>query len=132
MNNCAYFMAVDSLDLVKAELYASIATTGEPENPTYLDTYAWVLFTKKDYQQAREVMDKALEIYARTEKENDDSSETKKEHTASAEVYDHAGDIYFMTGDHRQAVEFWKQALELDPSNPKIRKKVEHKTIFFE
>ncbi|MBD5232896.1 MAG: tetratricopeptide repeat protein [Bacteroidales bacterium] len=133
MNNCAYFLATDTLDLTKAELYASIASTGEPENVSYLDTYAWVLYMKKEYTQAREVIDKALALFKKPEDEDGNEDEDAKAmREPSAEVYDHAGDIYFMTGEHKQAVEFWKEALKLEPTNALIRKKVEHKTIFFE
>lgn len=41
-------------------------------------------------------------------------------------------DIYFMSGDHAEAVEFWKEALKLDPENEAIKKKVTHRTYFFE
>lgn len=133
MNNAAYYMSERNGDLDVAEIYASIATAAEPENATYLDTQAWVFFKKKDYKKAREVMDKALKVCgiietdeAVTEEEPDGDS------TPSSEIYDHAGDIYFMTGDHAEAVEFWKKALELDPENEAIKKKVKHRAYFFD
>ncbi len=120
MNNCAYYMALAGSDLVRAELYASIATAADPANATFLDTYAWVLFKKKDFVKAREVIDQAL------------GTATEDTPEFSADIYDHAGDIYFMSGDHREALDFWKKALKLDPDNKLLKKKVEHKTIFFE
>ncbi|MDE5656428.1 MAG: tetratricopeptide repeat protein, partial [Muribaculaceae bacterium] len=51
---------------------------------------------------------------------------------ASADVFDHAGDIYFMTGEPEQALNFWKRALELDPDNELIQKKVKYKAYFYE
>ena len=53
MNNCAYFMAEAGRDLDRAELYASIATAANAGNATFLDTYAWIFFKKKDYKKAR-------------------------------------------------------------------------------
>ncbi|MDO4320213.1 MAG: tetratricopeptide repeat protein [Bacteroidales bacterium] len=50
----------------------------------------------------------------------------------TAEVYDHAGDIYFMTGEPDQAVRFWQKALDLEPGNQRILKKVKNKAYFFE
>lgn len=131
LNNCAYFLALDTLDLVKAELYATLATVGEPENPTYLDTYAWVLFMKKDYPKAREIMDRALVLLGIIEAPEGEPAK-KDEEQRSSDIYDHAGDIYFMTGDHRKALEFWKEALKLDPADARIKKKVDHKAIFFD
>ena len=33
-----------------------------PDNDTYLDTYAWVLFRLGDYKEAREYQAKAIEL----------------------------------------------------------------------
>ena len=67
LNNAAYFMAEEDRTLGRAELYASIAVAAEPENSTFLDTYAWVMFKKRDYQRAKELIDQALSICLRNE-----------------------------------------------------------------
>lgn len=132
MNNAAYFMSERGTDLTTAELYASIATTADPENVTYLDTQAWVYFKKKEYKKAREIMDKVLQLSGITPSDSVMTENANPENVPSAEIYDHAGDIYFMTGDHNEAVEFWKEALNLAPDNEAIKKKVTHRTYFFE
>ncbi len=114
MNNAAYFMACEGQDLDEALRLIEKVMAVENDNPTSLDTYAWVLFRRKDYEKAREIMDKVLEM------EPDGSS---------ADVYDHAGDIYFMDGEPRKALEFWKKALTLDPDNKKIKQKVQEKCL---
>lgn len=160
LNNLAYFMAVDGVDLDKAETYIRQALVEEPLNPTYIDTYAWVLFKKKDYSGARRQIDDVLAIY---DSETDtvapdtvnamphvpvgsdsagiapvaieeivESVDIYEPETPSSEIYDHAGDIYFMTGDHKEALEFWKKAHELDPADEKIKKKIKYKTYFFD
>lgn len=116
MNNYAYFLSLKGQDLDKAERMAGLAVKSYPNSATYLDTYAWVYFKKKDYQLAL--------MYIRSAIDNDD--------THSADVYDHYGDILFMNGEPDQALEQWKIALEKDPDNELIQKKVKHKTIFFE
>lgn len=138
-------MSLKGKDLDKAELYASIATAAEPDNTTFLDTYAWVMFKKKDYKKARELMDKVLvlakiiEPAEDTPQAEDTEQEPEKETPAetiedaedqgvTSDVYDHAGDIYFMSGDFKDAVRFWEQALELDSDNNTIREKAQHKT----
>ncbi len=132
MNNAAYFMSERGTDLTTAELYASIATAADPENVTYLDTQAWVYFKKKEYKKAREIMDKVLQLSGITPSDSVMTENANPENVPSAEIYDHAGDIYFMTGDHNEAVEFWKEALNLAPDNEAIKKKVTHRTYFFE
>lgn len=159
LNNLAYYMSVDGVNLDRAERYIKQVLMQEPLNPTYIDTYAWVLFKQKDYQGARRQIDAALALYASdadsvmsaidlagdiVEVSDTAAAETAEAaeiveaveeeaaDTPSSEIYDHAGDIYFMTGDHREAVQFWEKALLLDPENMKIKKKVTNKAYFFE
>ena len=115
LNNCAYYLACEGRDLDNALSMIEKATAAEPDNPTTLDTYAWVLFKRKDYAKAREIMDRTLGL-------TDERSE---------EILEHAGDIYFMDGDPDGALEFWKEALKLAPDNKLLEKKVKHKTYFF-
>lgn len=155
MNNAAYFMSLDSLNLDKAKLYASLATESNPSSPTYLDTYAWVMFRRGEYEEAKTLIDRALALYsdsvsadtALVEVVNEipadlsaeaDSTGTVEEFVAeeteiteepSAEVFDHAGDIYFMCGQIDRAVEFWKQAEALEPENKIFRQKIKHRKI---
>lgn len=115
LNNCAYYLACEGKDLDKALSMIETATTAEPDNATSLDTYAWVLFKRKEYAKAKEIIDKTLAL-------TDERSE---------EILEHAGDIYFMDGDPDGALEFWKEALKLAPDNELLQKKVKHKTYFF-
>lgn len=115
LNNCAYYLACESKELDRALRMIEKVVEAEPDQPTSMDTYAWVLFKMKDYAKAREVIDRTLEIAT--------------EH--GADILEHAGDIYFMDGEPDRAVEFWRQALEQDPDNELLARKVKHKTYFF-
>lgn len=118
LNNCAYYLACEDRDLEEALSMVKKAVDGRPDEPTSLDTYAWVLFKLKRYPEAKEIIDKALLL---TSPDN-----------MTAEEYDHAGDIYFMNGDRDKALEYWKEALKLDTDNAAIKRKVKNKTIFFD
>lgn len=118
MNNCAYFLACSGRDLDRALDLAIKAAQADPESATNLDTYAWVLFKRKDYAKAREIIDVTMAMTLDRE--------------ASAEILEHAGDIYFMDGEPVKALEFWTKALELDPDNELLKRKVTHKTYFYE
>lgn len=98
LNNYAYNLALDGVDLEKAEEMAAKAVAIEPSVASTLDTYAWVLFCRKKYEEAKVYIDSALE----------------KMDTPSRPYvyYDHAGDIYVKLGHKAEAVAFWKQALE--------------------
>ena len=62
-NNSAYMIAEHGGDLDKATRYARYAILASPHSPTFLDTYAWVLFKTKDYAGARTNIDQALTDY---------------------------------------------------------------------
>lgn len=47
LNNYAYYLSVDRKNLDKAEEMSYKTIKAEPQNSTYLDTYAWILFEKK-------------------------------------------------------------------------------------
>ncbi len=66
----------------------------EPENATYLDTYAWVLFKNKNFEKALEMIEKALAV----DKES------------SGEVFEHHGDILFRNNKIEEAKLAWKKA----------------------
>ena len=139
MNNYAYHLAENDTLLDRAEHYASRAVKNRPESPTMLDTYAWVLFKKKEYSLARGYIDAALRIYetgtSAPEAGDTDDEDTLREDTsggASAEIYDHAGDIYFMNGERDTALDYWRRAAALEPDNELIARKVALKTILFE
>ena len=46
LNNYSYFLTLDKKDLKKAERMAAQCIKLEPDNATYLDTYAWVFFVQ--------------------------------------------------------------------------------------
>lgn len=56
LNNYAYFLSEENKDLDKAYKMAKKVFEKFPQMPTYVDTYAWVLFIKKDYKEALSVM----------------------------------------------------------------------------
>ena len=110
-------MAEQGMDLDRAETLSAITVRQEPANDTALDTYAWILFKKKEYTRAKEIIDRALKI---------------EEDNPQADGLNHAGDIYYMNGDPEAALDFWTRALELDPDNALLKKKVKNKTHFYE
>lgn len=146
-NNYAYFLSQHNRDLDKALELSRKAVLSEPENPTYLDTYAWVYFKQKNYTEAKAQIDHALECYFAApdsvvvsdsiSDENDShvdnySSDNLINEEPTADIYEHAGDIYFMCGEPKKALEFWEKALALDPKNALLAKKVKYKAYYYE
>lgn len=119
LNNYAYFLSENGGDIEKAKEMSSKAIGLEPENSTFLDTMAWVLFKMKDYKEALEIQEKAIDI-------------AEKDGEVSGELYNHYGDILFMNHKLEDAVENWMKALDREPDNELLKKKIIHRTFFFE
>ena len=114
LNNYAYYLAQRGQDLDRAERMAALAVKDDPENANFIDTYAWVYFAKKDYSMA------LLYIKSAVEKDEDNH------------LLEHYGDILWFNGDKDGAVEQWTRALELEPENELLQRKVKNKTYYEE
>ena len=112
LNNYAYYLSEEDRELAKAEQMSYRTVQAEPDNATFLDTYAWILFKRKKYAEAMQYINMAV-----------DNDTTK-----SAVIIEHAGDIHAVNGDTDGAVKFWQQALEAGAENDKaIRRKIKLK-----
>ena len=111
MNNYAYFLSELGEQLDKAEQMSYKTVKAEPKNPTYLDTYAWILFKQQRYAEAKIYIEQALQ--------NDSD--------ANAVITEHAGDIFIQNSEPERAVELWQEALEKDPDNKILIRKIKRK-----
>ncbi|MBQ9640692.1 MAG: tetratricopeptide repeat protein [Bacteroidaceae bacterium] len=75
LNNYAYYLALWQRDLDTAERMSRRSNELDPNNPTYLDTLAWVLFQQGRYAEAKEVMDRAVSLMK--PEDLDDASDVK-------------------------------------------------------
>lgn len=117
LNNYAYFLSLERKDLDRAEEMSYKTVKAEPQNSTYLDTYAWILFEKGRYTEAKLYIDDAI----------------KNEETPSAAVTEHCGDIYYMTGDVAKALEYWQKAIKMDDNESKtLERKIKLKKYIAE
>lgn len=108
LNNYSYFLTLDKKDLKKAERMAAQCIKLEPDNATYLDTYAWVFFVQGNYTLAKIYIENAL----------------SKDKTNSAELVDHYGDILYMSGEKDKALEQWKKAKEKGKDTDVLKQKI--------
>lgn len=68
LNNYAYYLALQKINLNKAEQMARHAVNLDPKNINNLDTYAWVLFQLGNYEQALKWEDEAFKYGGDTNK----------------------------------------------------------------
>ena len=108
LNNYSYFLSLEKKDLEKAERMSGKCIKIEPDNSTYLDTYAWIFFVQGNYTLAK--------MYIR--------SAIAKDKTKSPELVNHYGDILYMNGDKEEAMEQWKKAKEMGHASPILDKKI--------
>lgn len=121
LNNYSYFLSLEKKDLDKAERMSSMTVKADPANPTYLDTYGWVLFEQGAYTMAKIYIENAVKY-----------TEEKKE-DLSAEVLEHYGDVLYKTNEPEKALEYWIKAKEKGDSESKtLDKKIETKTYISE
>ena len=117
LNNYAYYLSLERKDLDRAEEMSYKTVKAEPQNATYLDTYAWILFEKGRYAEAKLYIDDAI----------------KNEQSPGAAVWEHCGDIYYMTGDTEKALEFWRKALGMEDNESKtLERKIKLKKYIAE
>lgn len=94
LNNYAYYLSEQGKDLQRAEQMSYRTIKAEPQNSTYLDTYAWILFMQERYEESKLYIDQAVQ--------NDS--------TVSFVILEHAGDIHAKVGEMDKALEFWRKA----------------------
>ncbi|NOQ26008.1 MAG: tetratricopeptide repeat protein [Bacteroidales bacterium] len=114
INNYSYYLSVREEKLEYAESLSKKTIIIEPNNDTYLDTYAWILFKLEKYQDALYYIKKAFEHGG----------------AQSEVIVEHYGDIQFMVGNKETALELWKLSNEMGNKNKYLIKKIETKSIF--
>ena len=108
LNNYAYFLAVRGEHLNRALQMTERSNQLQPNNPTFLDTKAWVLFKKGDYPAALQVMEIISTLNGLT----------------NGEVLEHYGDILYKNQQPEKALEFWKKAQEMGDASDHITQKI--------
>lgn len=108
LNNYSYFLSLEKKELKKAERMSAQCVKLEPDNATYLDTYAWIFFAQGNYTLAKVYIESAL----------------AKDTTNSSELVDHYGDILYMSGDKEKALEQWKKAKEMGKESEILDRKI--------
>ena len=112
LNNYSYYLALRGQKLDKAKQMAGKVVKQFPDNDTYLDTYAWVLYKLKDYAGARASLEKALLV------------------TKDVSVIEHYGDVLYQLGDKDQAVSEWQRARKLGKGSEFLERKLKDRKLY--
>ena len=111
LNNYSYFLCLRNQQLLKAQEMAKKLIQKYPESATYLDTYGWVLYTMKQYEEAEIYLKKAAFL---------DENGT---------VIEHYGDVLSELGKFKEALTQWIRAKKLGGTTDSIGLKIKNSEI---
>lgn len=115
LNNYAYFLSVRNIKLDKAERMSRKSNLLEDKNAAFQDTYAWIMFQKGNYKEAKIWMEKAM---------------GKNESLANGVLWEHYGDILFKLGEEDKALIYWQKALNAGSEDEiKLKEKIQTKSM---
>ncbi|MBL7872255.1 MAG: tetratricopeptide repeat protein [Cyclobacteriaceae bacterium] len=112
LNNYSYYLSLRKENLDKAEKMSSQLIKNFPDNASYLDTHAWVLYAREKYKEAKKIIERAIQ-----------------NGQATATHYEHYGDILFQLGDIDNAVKQWQKAKQRDGGNASLDKKINSRKL---
>lgn len=108
MNNYAYYLSLRNMGLDRAEKLSKRSLELAPETPSFLDTYAWILFQQKRYADALIWMEKCLAVSPEPD----------------VTLLEHYGDILYKNGKTKESIDFWNRAKRLSPTPQLLDKKI--------
>ncbi len=94
LNNYSYYLSVRKERLDDAAEMSRRSNSIDPDNGTFQDTYAWVLYQQGKYTEAKDWIEKAI----------------ANSPDVSSTLLEHYGDILYKLGDEASAVTKWKAA----------------------
>ncbi len=112
LNNYSYYLSLRGENLDKAKKMSTTLIRNNPDNNTYLDTYAWVHYTLGDYEEANRIFEKIIASGVN-----------------EGVYYDHYGDTLYKLGKPDEAVKQWIKARELDKNIENIDQKISQRKI---
>jgi tetratricopeptide (TPR) repeat protein len=115
LNNYSYYLSLRNKNLDKALEMAQQAKEIDPDNPSFQDTYGWVLYKLGEYTEAEKWIKKAIGH------EEDDS----------AILLEHYGDVLYKLGRTDEALQYWQMAKDNGgEASEFLDKKLKNKKIY--
>jgi len=113
LNNYSYYLSMRMEKLEKAEEMSKKSNELEPNNASYLDTYAWILYASKKYADAKVYMEKALAI----------------DGNKNPVLLEHYGDILYRLDIKEMAFEYWNKAKTAGKGSDFLEQKIIEKKL---
>ena len=114
LNNYAYYLSERDDKLEKAERMSKKSNLLVDNNSAFIDTYAWIMYKMKNYKEALEWMEQAMELPDAVER---------------PELLTHYGDILYKLGQTDKAIEQWEKALQKGGDKTALESKIKNRKI---
>ena len=109
LNNYAYYLSQEGKKLGKAYAMSKKTIEAEPDNPTYLDTFGWILYLQGKALEAKPFFKHAM-LYGGKE---------------SAVVMDHYAEVLYALKEYDLALVYWNLALQKNEGDiPDLEQKI--------
>lgn len=109
LNNYSYSLAERKIQLERAYRMAHQAYHADSINPSYVDTYGWVLYRMGRFSEAEVILKKAVKL-AREQQ---------------GVIFEHYGDVLYRLQRKEEAIEYWRKAKEAGDHSEMLDRKIE-------
>lgn len=113
LNNYSYYLSLRNEKMDQALAMCEKLIAKHPNNPTYLDTYGWVLYVTGDFKGAEKFLKKAID-----------------QDTEDGTILEHYGDVLFRLGEEEEAVKYWEMASQTSEASENIERKIRERKIY--
>ena len=114
LNNYSYYLSLRNENLEKAIEMSKKSNELSPDNASFQDTYAWILYQQKKYELSKKWLIKAYENGGEL----------------SPVITEHLGDAYFKLGDSSSALLYWQKAKNIGKGSKYLEQKIVEKTLY--
>lgn len=114
LNNYAYYLSVRNENLERAKELSALSNELSPGNPSYQDTYAWILYRMEDHENALIWIEKAIASGG----------------SGEGVLNEHYGDILYKLDRKDEALEKWKLAQSQGGGTELLEKKINQGKLF--
>ena len=108
LDSYSYHLSLRGASLEKAKKMSELSNELKPNEPTLQDTYGFILYKMKDYNQAKEWLEKAL-------KNGGEEMPT---------VLEHYGDLLHQLDKKNEAIMYWQKAQDKGSTSENLKRKI--------
>ncbi len=114
LNNYAYYLSLRNEKLEKAAEMSALSNKLEPGNPSFEDTYGWILYKQGKYPEAKIWLEKAMSNGA----------------AENGTILEHMGDVQYKMGKVDDALRYWELAMKTAEASPELEKKIKDRKMY--